>query len=352
MLPKNFSALIQKKAIEIGFDQCGICQASLPPEKAVMLQEYVTLKRHGTMQWLENRLYQRSSPHHLWPEVKTAIVLGVNYGPQEDPLENLKHPEYGNISVYARNRDYHDMIKGWLKHLAQYILKEAKYFTTNEQVKVFVDTAPIMEKPLAQQAGLGWQGKHTNLVSRQFGSWLFLGEILTTLEIPTLSASKTHCGSCQKCLNACPTHAFPQPFQLDAKRCISYLTIEYAGSIPTEFRKAIQNRIYGCDDCLAVCPWNRFASQSRHIKLQARAEFTSPTLAQFLQFNEDEFRSFFAGSPVKRIGHVRFIRNVLIAAGNSTKNTLLPFIKKWNNHENTVIQETAKWAIDQLTTLL
>ena len=347
MLPKNFSKLIQKKAIELGFDQCGICEASLPPEKAALLKEFVSLKRHGTMQWLEDRLYYRSSPHHLWPEVKTAIVLGVNYGPRENPLENLKHPEYANISVYARNRDYHDIIKGWLKHLAQFILKETKYYSTNEQVKIFVDTAPIMEKPLAQKAGLGWQGKHTNLVSRQFGSWLFLGEILTTLHIPPLPASKSHCGSCKKCLVSCPTQAFTEPFKLDAKRCISYLTIEYAGSIPIEFRKAMQNRIYGCDDCLAVCPWNSFASQSRHIKLQARTELVSPPLAKFLQFNEEDFRSFFTGSPVKRIGHLRFIRNILIAAGNSNIENLLPLIINWKNHDNAIIKETAQWAFDQ-----
>lgn len=348
MLPRSFPDLIQKKAFELGFDQCGICKAELPPEKADLLQKFIGLNRHGHMEWLANRLEQRSSPHHLWPEVKTAIVLGVNYGPESHPLENLRFPERGNISVYARNRDYHDMIKGWLKHLAQYILKEAKFFINNQQVKVFVDTAPIMEKPLAQQAGLGWQGKHTNLVSRQFGSWLFLGEILTTLEIPPSSIGKNHCGSCQQCLNACPTDAFPAPYQLDARRCISYLTIEYAGSIPKEFRPAMQNRIYGCDDCLAACPWNRFAHHSRHIKLQARPELLSPSLQQFLHFDENTFRSFFAGSPVKRIGHLRFIRNVLIAAGNSKEKYLLPLVKKWDNHENSILQETAQWAIKQL----
>ena len=347
MLPKKFSSIIQKKAFEIGFDQFGICEAKLPPEKAKLLKEFITLNHHGTMNWLKNRIDQRSSPHILWPEVKTAIILGVNYRSKENPLENLAHPEYGNISIYARNRDYHTIIKGWLKHLAQYILKEAKLFTQNEQVKVFIDTAPIMEKPLAQQAGLGWQGKHTNLVSRHFGSWLFLGEILTTLEIPSFQMGSNHCGSCQKCLTICPTQAFPKPFQLDARRCISYLTIEYHGSIPIEFRKPMQNRIYGCDDCLSVCPWNRFASQTRHVKLQSRPELIAPPLMRFLQFTEDNFRSFFSGSPVKRIGHLRFIRNVLIAAGNSHEITLLPFVKKWINHENAVINETAQWAIDE-----
>lgn len=350
MLPRSFPSLIQKKAFELGFDQCGICKAHLPPEKAKLLKEFVSANYHGDMYWLENRLMERSSPHFLWPEVKTAIVLGVNYGPEGDILNNILHPERGNISVYARNRDYHDMIKGWLKHLAQYLLKEAKIFAPNHQVKVFVDTAPIMEKPLAQQAGLGWQGKHTNLVSRQFGSWLFLGEILTTLEIQPTSMEKNHCGSCHRCLEACPTRAFTAPYKLDARRCISYLTIEYAGSIPLAFRSAMQNRIYGCDDCLAACPWNRFARHSRHLKLQAKPEMISPSLQQFLQFSEEDFRSFFAGSPVKRIGHLRFTRNVLIAAGNSQEKSLLPRLKRWNNHDNAIIQETAQWAIKQLTT--
>ncbi|MDI2091794.1 tRNA epoxyqueuosine(34) reductase QueG [Commensalibacter oyaizuii] len=350
MLPASFTHLICKKAFELGFDQCGVSKAELSPSKAKQLKEFIELDRHGDMQWLKERIYQRSSPHHLWPDVKSAITVGVNYGPNQDPLYNLQHPSIANISVYARNRDYHDMIKGWLKHLAQYILKEAKPFTQNEQIKVFVDTAPIMEKPLAQQAGIGWQGKHTNLVSRQFGSWLFLAEILTTIELPVSTASKNHCGSCQKCLAACPTNAFPAPFQLDARRCISYLTIEYHGSIPHEFRRAIGNRIYGCDDCLAVCPWNHFAQHSRHIKLQARPELQSPRLKKFAEFNEEQFRQFFAGSPIKRIGHIRFIRNVLIAIGNSNQQDLLPHVQKWHNHENPIIQESAHWAIQQLTT--
>lgn len=348
MLPASFPDLIKKKAFELGFDQFGICEARLPPEKARLLKEFVEQKRHGTMQWLEDRQFERSSPHHLWPEVKSAIVLGVNYGSDHDPLQNLKNPETGNISIYARNRDYHSIIKGWLKHLAQYMLKEAKFFTQNEQVKVFVDTAPIMEKPLAQQAGLGWQGKHTNLVSRQHGSWLFLSEILTTLDLPPTPISSNHCGSCQACLTACPTQAFPAPFQLDATRCISYLTIEYAGSIPIKFRNAMQNRIYGCDDCLAACPWNRFARHSRHIKLQARPELLAPPLENFIQFDEERFRAFFSGSPVKRIGHARFIRNVLIAIGNSKNRKFLPHLTKWSNHEDSILQETAQWAIHQI----
>lgn len=349
MFPVSFTNLIKNKAFELGFDQFGVCKAQLPPEKGKQLYEFIKQERHGEMGWLKDRSHQRTSPHHLWPEVKSAIVLGVNYGTDIDPLLNLQHPETANISVYARNRDYHDMIKGWLKHLAQYIIKEAKpLLTPQDQVKVFVDTAPIMEKPLAQQAGLGWQGKHTNLVSRQFGSWLFLGEILTTLELPISDFSKNHCGSCSQCLQACPTHAFPAPFQLDATRCISYLTIEYGGAIPTEFRKAIGNRIYGCDDCLAACPWNHFAQYSRHIKLRARQELNSPLLQDFARFTDEEFRHFFAGSPVKRIGHVRFIRNVLIAAGNSGQASLLPIINLWKQHENSIIQETAQWAIEQI----
>lgn len=349
MITQTFIQRIHKKAFELGFDQCGICKAELPPEKAKQLQEFIRLKRHGTMGWLEDRARQRASPNHLWPEVKSAIVLGVNYGPDTDPLHNLAYPTTGNISVYARHRDYHDIIKGWLKHLAHYILKEAKSFTTTDQVKVFVDTAPIMEKPLAQLAGIGWQGKHTNLVSREFGSWLFLGEILTTLELPSSPSSSDHCGSCSRCLSACPTNAFPAPFQLDATRCISYLTIEYNGSIPQEFRKAIGNRIYGCDDCLAVCPWNHFASHSRHLKLQARHDLYSPSLKEFAVFTDEQFRQFFSGSPVKRIGYLRFIRNVLIAIGNSKEKNLLSYAHKWDTHSDPVIQETAQWAIRQLT---
>lgn len=351
MFPVSFTNLLQQKAFELGFDQFGICKAQLPPEKAQQLREFIDKERHGDMGWLKDRAYQRSSPDHLWPEVKSAIALGVNYGPDIDPLLNLQSPNIANISVYARHRDYHDMIKGWLKHLAQYIIKEAKpLLTPTDQIKVFVDTAPIMEKPLAQQAGLGWQGKHTNLVSRQFGSWLFLGEILTTLQLPETVTSKNHCGSCSQCLQACPTDAFPAPFQLDATRCISYLTIEYSGSIPLEYRKAIGNRIYGCDDCLAVCPWNHFAKNSRHIKLKARQELNHPLLQDFALFTEEEFRQFFAGSPVKRIGHLRFIRNILIAIGNSRQRSLLDSAQLWEHHDNPVIQETANWAIEQFKT--
>lgn len=350
MFPASFTNLIRDKAFELGFDQFGICKAQLPPEKAQQLNEFLDHDRHGDMKWLQDRAHQRASPDHLWPEVKSAIILGVNYGPQIDPLYNLEHLETGNISVYARHRDYHDIIKGWLKHLAQYFIKEAKPFITpTDQVKVFVDTAPIMEKPLAQQAGLGWQGKHTNLVSRQYGSWLFLGEILTTVELPSSTFSKNHCGSCNQCLQACPTKAFPAPFQLDATRCISYLTIEYSGSIPLEFRKAIGNRIYGCDDCLAVCPWNHFAKHSRHLKLQSREDLNSPLLQDFALFTDETFRQFFSGSPVKRIGHLRFIRNVLIAIGNSQQISLLPQAQHWSHHDNPIIQETAQWAIQQLT---
>lgn len=348
MFPVSFTDRIRNKAFTLGFDQFGICKAQLPPEKAEQLYKFIQKQHHGEMTWLEDRATQRTSPDHLWPEVKSAIILGVNYGSNIDPLLNLTHPDTANISVYARNRDYHDIIKGWLKHLAQYILKEAKpLLTPQDQIKVFVDTAPIMEKPLAQQAGLGWQGKHTNLVSREFGSWLFLGEILTTLELPISDASAPHCGSCTQCLQACPTNAFPAPFQLDATRCISYLTIEYGGSIPVEFRKAIGNRIYGCDDCLSVCPWNRFAQHSRHLKLQARPELNSPLLQEFAYFTEEEFRQFFSGSPVKRIGYIRFIRNILIAIGNSHNKSLLPLAQLWDNHHNSIIQETAQWAIQQ-----
>lgn len=335
---------LYEHAFALGFDQIGICKANLPDHYARQLREFVHQKRYGDMNWMKEKLDIREHPKNLWPEVRSVIVVAVNYGPENNPMINLQHNDIGNISVYARHRDYHDIIKGWLKHLAQFLIKEAKAIYPDIQVKVFVDTAPIMEKPLAMQAGIGWQGKHTNIVSRQFGSWLFLGEIFTTLELPAVESSTMHCGQCTRCLDICPTQAFIAPYQLDARRCISYLTIEHEGSIPIEYRQKIGNRIYGCDDCLAICPWNRFAKNCRHIKLQPRTELNNPLLAELAQLNEEEFRRFFSGSPIKRIGHTRFIRNILIALGNSKNITLLPSIKRWLNHPDPVIQETANWA--------
>jgi epoxyqueuosine reductase len=297
------------------------------------------------MAWLADRAEQRGDPQALWPEARSVIALGLSYAPEADPLDNLAHPERGNISVYARNRDYHDVVKGMLKHLAQFIVARC---ALGAGVKVFVDTAPVMEKPLAQQAGLGWQGKHTNLVSRAHGSWLFLGEIYTSLELPPDPPQRDHCGSCHRCLDACPTAAFPAPYQLDATRCISYLTIEHAGPIPDEFRVAIGNRIYGCDDCLAVCPWNRFASVTHQAKLRARPDLLAPDLASLAALGEAGFRAHFTGSPIKRIGWPRFLRNVLIAIGNSADGRLAPAAAAHLGAADPVVAEAAAWAMARL----
>lgn len=264
------------------------------------------------MHWLSDTEARRGSPGALWPDVRSVIMLGMNYGPETDPLATLADRQAATISVYARNRDYHDLIKGALKRIASQFAAKA-----GADVKVFVDTAPVMEKPLAAAAGLGWQGKHTNLVSRELGSWLFLGAIFTTAELAPDQPEADHCGSCRACLDICPTNAFPAPYKLDARRCVSYLTIEHAGPIPREFRPLIGNRIYGCDDCLAVCPWNKFASASRELKLQARHDLVAPRLKELATLDDAAFRKFFAGSPIKRIGRGRFVRNVLIAIGNS-----------------------------------
>lgn len=295
------------------------------------------------MTWLETTAERRVSPEKMWPDAKSAIVLGMNYGPEQDPMEALSRKESGNISVYARNRDYHDVIKGKLKLVAQKITKMGC------AVKVFVDTAPLMEKPLAAQAGLGWQGKHTNLVSREFGSWLFIGIILTGAEIEPDKPENDHCGNCRACLDICPTRAFPGPYQLDARRCISYLTIEHKGPIPVEFREHMGNRIYGCDDCLAICPWNKFARTSREAKLSARADFESPELRRLAGLDDAGFRHFFSGSPIKRIGRNRFIRNVLIAIGNSGTPSLLSAVKPHLRDGDSVVRGTAVWAAWKLS---
>ncbi len=295
------------------------------------------------MGWMQDRFEQRADPQALWPQARSVICLGLSYAPDTDPLATLSHAERGNISIYARNRDYHDVVKGLLKHLAQFIVSRFGH-----DVKVFVDTAPVMEKPLAAQAGIGWQGKHTNLVSRQHGSWLFLGEIYTSLDLAPDAAQPDRCGSCTRCLAACPTGAFPAPYQLDARRCIAYLTIEYAGAIPEEFRAPMGNRIYGCDDCLAACPWNRFAVQTRQAKLAARSDLTSPLLSDLAALDDAGFRARFAGSPIKRIGRDRFVRNVMIAIGNSADATLRPSCAALLDDANPVVAEAAAWALGQL----
>jgi epoxyqueuosine reductase len=329
----------------LGFDAIGFARAKLPPERAAGLREFLDAGHHGSMGWLAERAEQRADPQVLWPEALSVISLGLSYAPPGDALENLARPEVGNISVYARNRDYHDIIKGKLKHLAQTVAVQGV------GVKVFVDTAPVMEKPLAALAGLGWQGKHTNLVSRQHGSWLFLGEVFTTLEIAPDAPAKDHCGSCHACMNACPTAAFPAPYKLDARRCISYLTIEHDGPIPEEFRVAMGNRIYGCDDCLAVCPWNKFAQGAREAKLHHREDLTSPLLAELAALDDAGFRLKFSGSPVKRIGRNRFVRNVAIAIGNSGMVALLSAAQMLAVDDNAMVAEAGGWAVQRLVRL-
>jgi epoxyqueuosine reductase len=295
------------------------------------------------MGWLANTKERRADPHALWPGAKSVIVLGVNYAPDENPLALLDQRERGAISVYARGGDYHEFIKGKLKRLGQWLIAKA-----GGEIKVFVDTTPVMEKPLAASAGLGWQGKHTNLVSREFGSWLFLGSIFTTLELPFDQAEADHCGSCRACLDICPTNAFPAPYQLDATRCISYLTIEHKGPIPRELRAQMGNRIYGCDDCLAVCPWNKFAQAGHEAKLAARGENRAPMLVELVKLDDAAFRARFAKSPIKRTGRARFIRNVLIAIGNSGDVTLAADAERLLTDESPLVRGAAVWALSKL----
>jgi epoxyqueuosine reductase len=298
------------------------------------------------MGWMAETFERRLDPRALMSGAKSLVMLGLNYGPADDPLSALAQKSAGAISVYARGRDYHDIVKGKLKELASFLVASAR--PQRVDVKVFVDTAPLMEKPLAARAGIGWQGKHTNLVSRQLGSWLFLGAILTDLELPSDEPEKDHCGTCRACLDACPTDAFPAPYQLDARRCISYLTIEHKGQIPHELRAAIGNRIYGCDDCLAVCPWNKFARKGREAKLAARDDLDAPPLAELGRFDDAAFRARFAGSPIKRLGRARFLRNVLIAIGNSHDTALAPVAAERLDDEEPLVRGVAVWALAQL----
>jgi len=296
------------------------------------------------MDWLASTSERRADPLKLWPEAATVIMLGMNYGPAGDPLAALGQKSAANISVYARNRDYHDVIKGRLKQLGGWLAAQAQ----DAELKVFVDTAPVMEKPLAQAAGLGWTGKHSNLVSREFGSWLFLGAIFTNLPLEPDPPERDHCGTCHACLDICPTHAFPRPYVLDARRCISYLTIEFKGNIPQHFRPLIGNRVFGCDDCLAVCPWNKFATAARETKLAARGDLAAPPLMNLLNLDDARFRELFSGNPVKRIGFERFMRNVLIAAGNSGDAGLAPLVANKLQSPSAVVRAMAVWALGQL----
>ncbi|HEY0626943.1 MAG TPA: tRNA epoxyqueuosine(34) reductase QueG [Allosphingosinicella sp.] len=340
---------LEEKARELGFSAIGVARADAAPKTAERLREWLASGAHGDMLWMEETAERRRSPAGLWPEVRSVISLGMSYAPAADPLALGSAPEHGRISVYAQGADYHDVIKKALKALARWLVEEAGC-----DLKVFVDTAPVMEKPLAEAAGLGWQGKHTNLVSRNDGSWLFLGAIYTTLELgPELEPGvphRVHCGSCNACLAACPTDAFPAPFRLDARRCISYLTIEHKGPIPHEFRQAMGNRIYGCDDCLAVCPWNRFADTARRNQaFVPRAELTAPALADLLALDDAGFRKIFAGSPIKRIGRNRMVRNAAIAAGNSGQPTLIPQLEALTRDPDPVVAEAASWAVERLS---
>ena len=334
---------IKEKALSHGFDICQITSARLPDEIAERLQEFTDSGYHGDMTWLAETKDRRRSPDAMWQEARSCIVLAMNYGPDHNPLDSLAALSSGNISVYARGRDYHELIKGKLKQLAGQLAARL-----STQVKVFVDTAPLMEKPLAAKAGVGWQGKHTNLVSREFGSWLFLGVILLSDELPSDLPEQDHCGSCTACLDICPTKAFPAPYQLDASRCISYMTIEQKTQIAPEFRRAIGNRIFGCDDCLAICPWNKFAKCASEQKLHPRHDPALMALSDLLQLDEAEFRTTFANMPVRRAGYERFLRNVLIAAGNSADPTLVPLVMPHLTSALILVRSMAVWALSQL----
>jgi epoxyqueuosine reductase len=342
--PERAAGAIRGKALALGFDAVGFAAASLGPEVRTRLRDFLAAGQHGDMGWLAERADQRAHPQALWPEASSVVALGLSYAPGFDALENLARPDRGTISVYARHRDYHDVLRGKLKHLAQFMVSRL-----GGEVKVFVDTAPVMEKPLAQAAGLGWQGKHTNLVSRAHGSWLFLGEIFTTLPLAASPASGGGCGTCARCLAVCPTDAFPAPYRLDATRCISYLTIEHQGPIPVALRPLMGNRIYGCDDCLAVCPWNKFAQPGRDAKLHPRADLASPSLAALAGLDDAGFRTMFAGGPVKRIGRNRFVRNVLNAIGNSADRALLPVASRLTGDADPVVVDAAAWAVARLS---
>jgi epoxyqueuosine reductase len=334
---------LDARARALGFDALHVAAAEVPSDRQDGLARALVQGRHGTMRWLADTFARRRTPTAMWAEARSAILLGVNYGPDEDPLAVLARRAHAGISVYARGDDYHDVIKGRLKQLAQWLAARA-----DGAVKVFVDTAPLMEKPLAERAGLGWQGKHTNLVSRRFGSWLLLGCILTDLELVPDPPERDFCGSCRRCLEVCPTDAFPAPYQLDARRCISYLTIEHAGPIPHALRRPMGNRVFGCDDCLAVCPWNKFARAAHEVRLVARDELRAPALADLAALDDGGFRALFRKSPVKRVGRARFLRNVLIAVGNSGEPALAAAAGAHLDAPEPVVRGAAIWALGEL----
>lgn len=326
-----------------GFAAMGVCAPDAIPQAPARLAEYVADGRHGQMGWMEERMAWRGNPAALWPEAKSVIMLAEAYTPEHDPRDVLQKPEAGAISVYAQNRDYHDIVKKRLKRLGRWLIEEA-----GGEIKVFVDTAPVMEKPLGAAAGLGWQGKHTNLLGRDLGSWFFLGAIFTTLEMPLDAPGVGSCGSCTACLDVCPTDAFPAPYQLDARRCISYLTIEHHGPVDEALRGRLGNRIYGCDDCLAACPWNKFAVAAREVKYAARDDLLAPDLAELVGLDDASFRKMFSGSPVKRIGRNRFVRNVLYAIGNSGSQRLREAARAHLNDTDPAVSDAASWALSRL----
>ena len=335
---------IKAKAAELGFVACGVTRANAAPEAGAQLREWIAAGHHGEMGWIEDRAEQRASPHGLWPEAKSVIALAMSYAPATDPLALASEGSRGRISVYAQGSDYHKVVKKALKAMGRWLADGAGC-----QLKVFVDTAPVMEKPLSAAAGLGWQGKHTNLLSREHGNWLFLGVIYTTLELEPDEPTSDHCGSCTRCIVACPTGAIVAPHRIDARKCISYLTIEHSGPIPHEYRAAIGNRIYGCDDCLAVCPWNRFAEQAQaNIAFAPRAELAAPALGDLLALDDASFREMFSGSPIKRIGVARMIRNCLIAAGNSGDAALRGAVERHAWSDDPVVADAAAWALERL----
>ena len=336
---------IREKALELGFDLVGFAPVSLDEGVQSNLDGYLAAGMHGEMDWMVAKAERRRQPSALWPDARSVIALAMNYTPADGALDSLDQPGVGHLSVYARGRDYHDVVKKQLKALGRWICE-----TFPGDVKVFVDTAPVMEKPVAQQAGLGWQGKHTNLVSREHGSWLFLGEVFTTLEFADDAAETDHCGSCRNCLDACPTNAFPAPYQIDARRCISYLTIEHKGPIDRELRPLMGNRIYGCDDCLAACPWNKFAQTAPVTEMRARPELAAPKLADLARLSDSAFRTFFSRTAIKRIGRDRFVRNVMIALGNVGGDDAVEAAKERLQDESALVRGAAVWALSQLLT--
>ncbi|GLS99888.1 epoxyqueuosine reductase [Sphingobium jiangsuense] len=345
MLTEGFEQRLKEEAARLGFLACGICDAdAIDPLAGERLRDWLAQGHHGDMGWMADRADQRASPTALWPEAQSVIMLAMSYAPAQDPMTLAPARDRGRISVYAQGRDYHDVVKKALKALARWMVDEGA-----GALKVFVDTAPVMEKPLAAAAGLGWQGKHSNVLSRELGNWFFLGSIYTSARLKADEPERDHCGSCTACQTACPTDAFPAPYRVDARRCISYLTIEHKGPIPEEFRAAIGNHIYGCDDCLAACPWNKFADAAHaHHQFLGRAELAAPSLADLLALDDAAFREIFSGSPIKRIGRGRMVRNAAIAAGNSNDPALIPPLAALLDDEDEVVRDAARWALERL----